>query len=154
MAQWIPLFVAVVAAATAIGVAFWNSRGESAELRQLKALNEALSAMSGPTKNTEAIERARDELALRVAAWISSGPARRRRGWTITGIAVGFVFASLGVVAITPWLASLGWSQSALNAFATALGSLSALVAIVVQRRVSSAERSKPGGAGLPSAES
>ena len=99
MDQWVPLFVAVVGAVAAVGVAFWNSRGESAELRQLKAMNEVLSGLDAETEGAKTFVSARDELLVRVAARVSSAPTRR----SYTLIIAGGVVAIAGIV-VTLWL--------------------------------------------------
>ena len=78
MGEWIPLMVAVVGAIAAIGVAFWNSRGDFAELRQLKSMNEVLATMP-EGEHKKVFGTARDALSVRVASRVASAPGRRRR---------------------------------------------------------------------------
>lgn len=89
METWmVTLIVAGIAAFTTIGVAWVNGRGESAELKQLRALNEALAAMPTSAFETERLRKSRDALALRVAAWVDQAPSRRRLGLAIAGAVV------------------------------------------------------------------
>lgn len=85
--------VAAVGAIAAIGVAFWNTRGESIELRQLKAMNEAEESLAEGSEEAAAFARARDALAVRIALRVMTAPGRRRLGWYIT-----FAIVVLGVL--------------------------------------------------------
>lgn len=128
--------VAVVAAVAALGVALWNSRGESGELRQLKALNEALDGM--PTSaELKSLEEARDILASRVSTWIRRAPARRRLGWSIAASVLGILLALLIFALAGPWLASIGWDETALNTAALVLGVVTAGGTVAMQRLIS-----------------
>lgn len=112
-----PLFVAIVAGIAAISVAFWNSRGESAELRQLKAMNEVLAGMSA-SREKDTFTAARDELARRVAEWVTAAPRRRRQAVNFTVIGGGLGLATLGVFAAWPTFAKLGWDPAVVNVVA------------------------------------
>lgn len=114
MEQWVPLLVAIVGAVAAIGVSFWNSRGESAELRQLKAMNEAMAGMPTTAPQTRALAAARDDLAVRVAARVTTAPSRRRLGWVITGSVAALAIIIAAGALILPLVgdtssAWLGW---------------------------------------------
>lgn len=116
--------VAAVGAIAAIGVAFWNSRGDFAELRQLKSMNEVLATMpEGEHKNVFATSR--DALSVRVASRVASAPGRRRRIWAIVLGIVALGLAAGVVVLISPfvpeWLGTgeaLGWGSLLVSAIA------------------------------------
>lgn len=123
MTDWIPLYVAIVGAAAAIGVAFWNSRGDFGELRQLKALNDVLPGLPEGLEKL-LLERTRDVLVARVAKRIAGAPGRRRLVWIIVG-AIAVTALVLGaVVALAPSLAN----SDLLNAIATGVPALLAIL--------------------------
>ncbi|WZO37212.1 hypothetical protein MRBLWO14_000977 [Microbacterium sp. LWO14-1.2] len=98
METWVvTLLVAGIAAIASVSVAWLNVRGESIELRQLKAINEALEGMPTTAPETIALRVSRDKLAARVAAWVEEAPARRRLGWSI---AVAVIAVAITVVAL------------------------------------------------------
>ncbi|MEW1706972.1 hypothetical protein AB0230_06995 [Microbacterium sp. NPDC089190] len=105
LVPWIPLLVAFVVAATTLGTAWWNTRGESAALRQLKAMNEALTGLPQAGEVRKRFEEARDRLAQRIADSDSKPPAWRRYG-----IPVLIVVAVIGPL-VYAWL--LGGRQDA-----------------------------------------
>lgn len=104
MGEWVPLFVAAIGAVAAIGVALWNSRGESAELRQLKAMNEVLAGLPDESTERKAFVVARDEVLLRVANRMTTAPARRRFALLVSASVVGLGVAATGVALIAPQL--------------------------------------------------
>lgn len=122
MEQWIPLLVAAVGACAAIGVAFWNSRGDFSELRQLKSMNEALTTMPDG-EHRKIFATARDDLAVRVAARVASAPRRRRlTWWSVLGVSgLGMVVALL--VLLSPFI-----SEKAAEIASTFAGILAAVV--------------------------
>jgi hypothetical protein len=137
MEDWVPLYVALVASLTAIGVAFWNTRGEFAELKQLRSMNEALTGMEGSIER-EVLVRARDKLAVRIAARVTAAPGRRRLIWTVLGTVLGV----LGLTSLVVWLAPTlpGWTQDAAAAAAAVGSVVTAVVALWASRSVSQRE--------------
>jgi hypothetical protein len=117
MESWVPLFVAIIAGVAAVSVAFWNSRGESAELRQLKAMNEVLTGMLD-SQEKETFTAARDELARRVAEWVSATPRRRRQAVGITVAVGGLALMTLAVFLAWPTFVRLGWDSMGLSVIA------------------------------------
>jgi hypothetical protein len=104
MEQWVLLYAAGIAAVATIGVAIWNSRGESAELRQLKAMNEVLAQVGESAPAAEVFADARNGLLVRAAAHIATAPRRRRVIW----ISLVVIVAVAGlVIALWLWGAAL-----------------------------------------------
>lgn len=137
MEDWVPLYVAAVASVTALGVAFWNSRGEFAELKQLRSMNEALSGMD-PNAEMRVLKQARDRLAVRIAARVSAAPARRRLTWWVVSIAL----AIAAVVILTLWLTPIvpTWFFEFASWAAAALGLVAVGVTAWTSRAVSKSE--------------
>lgn len=123
--------VAVIGAIAAISVAFWNSRGDFAELRQLKSMNEVIATMP-EGKHKEMFETARDALSVRVASRVVFAPGRRRRIWLIV-LAIAILGATAAVIVlISPyvpdWLQTgdvTGWAAIFLSAIAAAIALVS-----------------------------
>ena len=133
MNEWVPLFGAAVTTVGVIGVAFWNSRGESKDIRQLRAMNEVIEGLPSDSDATRAFVDARDGLLVRVAAGIASLPRRRRLVWVV----IGFAAAAVALVVIG-WLATPLLSEMALNTIsvvAAALVATGALAAADLLRR-------------------
>ena len=122
----VTLFVAGIAAVASVSVAWMNVRGESAELKQLKAINEALAGMPTAAAETEALRASRDKLAARVAAWVDEAPARRRLGWAI---AVAVIAVASTVVALA--LSGLNFTDPA-NTWNTVLAIVTTVAAAAV----------------------
>lgn len=122
METWLPLYVAVVGALGAIGVAFWNSRGESSDLRQLKAMNDVLTSLPADADATEAFSNARDGLVVRVAAHTAATPRRRRLAWRIAQIVLGLAVAVGGVLLAAPLLTAnqMSWLVNLVAALSAA----------------------------------
>ncbi|MBD8219669.1 hypothetical protein IFU40_13605 [Microbacterium sp. CFBP 13617] len=98
LVPWIPLLVAFVVGASTLGTAWWNSRGETAALRQLKAMNEALTGLPTSGDVRSKLEAARDRLALRIA----DSDVRRSTFWRRIGvpglaIAIGMALTAVGL---------------------------------------------------------
>jgi len=110
-AEWIPLWVALVAAIGAFSVAYWNSRGESAQLRQLRSMNEVLTGLPNGEHSTEAFKVARDALALQVAQRVV-GPSRAGQVWSwiamVVSVGMGAVWSiwwrTLSPTDAQPWI--------------------------------------------------
>lgn len=134
MESWVPLFVAIVGAIAAIGVAFWNSRGESAELRQLKAMNEVLAGMS-PSAERETLEAARNALVRRVARWVQTAPLRRRQAVVLSIGVVSFAVGIVVLVVAWPGAVALGW-ESAVLTIGSAIVAAAVTVAIGISEGV------------------
>ncbi|MCK2024580.1 hypothetical protein KZC52_16755 [Microbacterium sp. kSW2-24] len=109
MEQWVPLFVAVVGAVAAVSVAFWNSRGESAELRQLKAMNEVIAGLSDFPSGMSQFTEARNDLLMRVARRVKSAPKRRNAA---VGIAAGVVVVAFAAWAFATYVPTLTTEQA------------------------------------------
>lgn len=95
-AEWIPIAVAVIAAASTIAVQVWVNRGEPAAIKQIKLLNEAIGGMPLEDPGTAALIEARSLLAVRLSTSLVgvSGFARilRRSGWiAVVAGSIGFV---------------------------------------------------------------
>ena len=125
-----PLLVAVVGAISAIGVAFWNSRGESAELRQLKSLNEAIVSMPTQNQNTQALSAARDSVAARVAKRIIEAPARRRLAWVVVAVISAIAVIVGLIVLLSPFIPTWVTSSDFLSWVSVILGGLTAVGAM------------------------
>ena len=125
MEMWVPLIVATVAAVASISVAFWNSRGESAELRQLKGMNEVLANLKSDSEEKRAFTNARDALLVRVAARTIAAPARRRLAVFTATLVFGTGMLVVGVAILWPTLSPEGTGiLSAVGALAAAAGGL------------------------------
>ncbi|MCT1395663.1 hypothetical protein M4D51_07975 [Microbacterium sp. p3-SID338] len=98
METWmVTLLVAGIAGVASVSVAWLNVRGESAELKQLKAINEALAGMPTAAPETERLRDSRDVLAVRVAGWIDNAPTRRRLVLYIVGAVVSLAVTVVGL---------------------------------------------------------
>ncbi|KAA0960875.1 hypothetical protein FQ142_08315 [Microbacterium sp. ANT_H45B] len=106
MESWVPLFVAVVAGVAAISVAFWNSRGESAELRQLRAMNEVISGLDADATEAVAFMAARDALLKRVAESVRTAPRRRGVALSLAGGVVIIAALVWGAATVVPALST------------------------------------------------
>lgn len=109
-AEWIPIAVAVIAAASTIAVQVWVNRGEPAAIKQIKLLNEAISGMPEEDPGAVALIEARSLLAVRLSRSLIgvSGFARvlRRSGWiAVFAGSVGFVVWFL-LVLLSPTFAT------------------------------------------------
>lgn len=125
-AEWVPLIVAVVGAVSAIAVAFWNTRGESAALKRLKGMNEALAGLPSGEPVALGFAAARDLLAERIATRIT-GPSWWRKFWLwALGFAVGVAIVAgvWGLTVLFPGLLANGGDFIAV--FAALLGGVAA----------------------------
>jgi hypothetical protein len=122
--------VAGVGAVAAVGVAFWNSRGESAELRQLKAMNEALTGMAESDESLVFL-RARNGLAVRVAARVDAAPRRRRVAWITIAVIGAIAIVTAAVVLFAPFLPAWVSSQAASATVSIVTAVVTLLVALV-----------------------
>lgn len=95
-----PLAVAFIAGASAIAVAFLNSRGETTALRRLKAMNEVLDGLPGNEPVTAGFKKARDLLAERVATRVTGPSFWKRVGLYALGVVLG-VAMTLGISFLT-----------------------------------------------------
>jgi len=137
IAPWIPLLVALVVAAGSLGAAWWNTRGESAALRQLKAMNEAIEGIPANRKVANDLSAARDRLAGRIA----ESDIRRSTFWRRFGIPSLAALTGLALTAFGVW-GSLQMQPSAeavATAQVTALVSVATAAVIVVVSVVSNA---------------
>lgn len=130
MDAWVPLFAAFVAAVAALGVALLNNRGESAELRQLKALNEVITGMPASAEKV-VLERSRDMLAKRVARWVRTAPTRRRQAFFLSVGVVAIAAGTLVLFLIWPDLVESGWDSAAAVILTSAVG-LAVAIAFVI----------------------
>ena len=130
--EWVPLAVAIIAAVSAIGAAYWNTRGETSALRRLKAMNDVLKDLPPGAESTRTFTVARDRLAQRVANRISGPSFWRRVRWWVLGVIVG-----AGVVVGLVWLSTHVGTENApaipLFAFLTTVlgASVSTLIASI-----------------------
>lgn len=100
--DWIPLITSVIAAASVISVAVWNSRGDSGELRRLKAMNEALKDMPSGPKATAQLSEARDALAIKIATRYTA-PTRSWWSWGVAWpVIVGVLLIAMATILIPP----------------------------------------------------
>lgn len=99
MDEWLPLFGPTITAVGALGVALWNSRGESRDVRQLKAMNDVIAGLPETSDATRAFIDARDGMLVRVAAGVASLPRRRRITWIVIAVTLG-----AAAVAFVGWL--------------------------------------------------
>lgn len=90
-----PLLVALVGAVSACVVAIWNTRGESAAIKRIKAINELISELPPEAKSTHDLLSVRDRLVTRIAARLS-----RSRG--VGGLIrlLSLLLALVGLVAL------------------------------------------------------
>ncbi|MBW9120775.1 hypothetical protein JNB63_11770 [Microbacterium trichothecenolyticum] len=127
LADWLPLAVAIVGAFSAVGVAIWNGRGETAALRKLKAMNEALAGLPDDGAVALGFSAARDVLAERIATRIT-GPSLWKRFWrwlvgVVAGVAV--VGAIWGASLLAPELSR--FTENLISVIAAVAGSAIAL---------------------------
>lgn len=132
MTEWIQLVGPALTLIGVLVVAVWNGRGESKDIRQLKAMNEVISGLSGDSEAGQAFVDARDGMLIRVAAGIASLPRRRRITWTVVGI----VFVAGSLIA-AGWLIAPFVSQGAVGWITTAsavLGVAGSVLVIVANK--------------------
>lgn len=104
MNDWIPLFGPTLTLIGVLGVAVWNGRGESRDIRQLKAMNEVIAGLPTNAEATQAFVDARDGMLVRVAAGIASLPRRRLITWTVVGIVTAALLLVVAGWAVAPYL--------------------------------------------------
>lgn len=125
MDEWIPLFASTVTVLGALAVALWNSRGESRDVRQLKAMNDVIAGLPADAEATAAFKDARDGMLVRVAAGVASLPRRRRITWSVVGLVLAAATLVFVGWLITPLIApalsagAIEWMNAA-AAFGTA----------------------------------
>lgn len=105
MEQWIPLFGVGVTALATVGVAFWNSRGQSKDLARLKGMNDVLADLPAGSTARQVFEEARDALAVRVATRIAAAPRRARLLWRALLVIVGVAAVVAGAWLLSPFVA-------------------------------------------------
>ena len=113
MDVWIPLLAAAIAALSALGVAIWSGRGETATLRTLKLMNEVLEGIDTETEEKLAFRQARDVLLIRVATRIESASRRARVVWIVL---VGILTAGIVIGALLLVTVLWGFNLNALIA--------------------------------------
>ncbi|KTR95175.1 hypothetical protein NS220_06805 [Microbacterium testaceum] len=66
--SWIPLIVGLFVLAASLWTSWWGTRGESASLRRLKLMNEAIAGLPTGSDAHKQLEEARDRLAARISS--------------------------------------------------------------------------------------
>jgi len=92
--DWGVLAVPVVAGMGAIAVAIYNTRGETASLRRLKAMNDVIEKLPKDSAVTTRFSEARDDLAQRVAARTSTNPRSTSRWLWALPLAGAVIFGA------------------------------------------------------------
>lgn len=130
--------VGIVGAVGAVSVAFWNSRGESGELRQLKAMNEVVQKLDLAADEAIAFLDARDALLVRVAARTMTAPARRTTAGWIASLVVVVGIVILGTSLLYPHVNSdvARWLNVLVSTGVGALGAVAGISSIRKERHV------------------
>ena len=134
----VPLIVAIIGTVSAIAIAIWNTRGESAALRRLKAMNEALEGLKDSGEVREAFKAARDVLAVRMANRVTGPSWWRKFGSWLLGVAIGVAvaLASWGLTLILPGFDEASAAVTYGVAIAsTLIGAVASVVAATSTRR-------------------
>ncbi|KTR95172.1 hypothetical protein NS220_06790 [Microbacterium testaceum] len=141
LVPWIPLMGVLVATGAGL-INSWSARGESADLRQIKAMNEAIAGMPAGNSARDRLEEARDRLANRISSkdlresrestvWVWAGLALLA---TLTAAGVGFIGALEQQQAGSPLAADLMSALGQTLGFGVLTVIASAVVAVAYRR--------------------
>ena len=141
MTEWIPVVGPALTLIGVLVVAVWNGRGESKDIRQLKAMNEVIASLPDGTDATKAFIDARDGMLVRVAGGIASLPRRRRITFTVIGVLLAVGLIGVGVWLIAPLLSpQQGAWLSVASSVLGVIGGVGAVIGtLIAQRRAAKA---------------
>lgn len=122
-------------------VAFWNSRGESPDLRKLKLMNEVIAGMPEAGLPTSAMKRARNELALEIAYEMFRSPSRRVLNATMW--LVLFLLVYIGIAALLSWLLTHRASTPTADVWLCLGTAVEIVVLVIAQLQMRSIQRAR-----------